>query len=323
ASAFLAVQKERSILGIALEPELDPNLTGLIGSAYSGITTTLGHLEAKRSTTNPNFSAIFIHYFNELGLRPGERVALNLSGSFPCVNIAAICAAEVMELEPVIMSSVGASSYGANIAEFTYPEMESMLYESGIIKHKSIYVSMGGAEDMGFEMDTEERAAVLARLRSKGMNMLINWNLKSNLDFRMSEYKRGGPIACCINVGGNLLSFAGSETMLDLNGGIVTALPKAAGKDGLIQQFVNEQTPVVHMLNMRELCVRYGLPIDPSPVPKPGEGGLYYETYYNRFIAGAVLILAFVVLFIFGRQDKSHVKLCAQDLCKREDESCC
>ncbi len=102
--------------------------------------------------------------------------------------------------------------------------------------------------------------------------------------------------------------------MLDLNGGIVTALPKAAGSDGLIQQFVNEQTPVVHMLNMRELCVRYGLPIDPSPVPKPGEGGLYYKTYYNRFIAGAVLLLAFVMLFFFGRQERGSRKAAAQDV---------
>ncbi|MDR0841250.1 MAG: poly-gamma-glutamate system protein [Christensenellaceae bacterium] len=289
--AFAELRAERLRRGIALQPDIDPNQTGLIGPTYSGITTTLGHLEAKRSTTNPNFAAIFVACFGELGLKPGDRIAINLSGSFPCANIAALCAAQVMGLNPVIFSSVGASSYGGNLDAFTYPEMEYHLYQAGILEHHSLYVSMGGSADMGYEMEEEVKTAVMKRLRAQGISLLSFWDLEENVAFRMHVYQQE-PVACFVNVGGNLLSLGGDDSMITLSGGIVTELPKASGSRGLIQRFIAQQVPVVHMLNMRDLCTRYGLPIDPSPIPAPGEGGLYYTVAYNRVAAWLCLLAA-------------------------------
>ena len=302
AKAFALVREERLGRGIAIDPALDPNLTGLIGPSYSGITTTLGHLEAKRSTTNPNFAAIYVDCFTELGLKPGDRVAFNLSGSFPCGNIAALCAAEVMGLETVVMSSVGASSYGGNLPDFTYPEMEYLLYEAGILSRHSDYVSLGGGGDVGRDMDPEAREAILVRLEALGLERLLFEDVDENLGFRYDTYNAGGEVRCFVNVGGNMLSFAGSDAMIDVRGGIVTALPDSAGDRGLIQRFVGDGVPVVHMLNMRDLCVRYGLPIDPSPVPAPGEGGLYYTVRYYRLAAALIVGFGLAGLYYVGRR---------------------
>ena len=39
------------------------------------------------------------------------------------------------------------------------------------------------------------------------------------------------------------------------------------------------------MLNVRGMAADNGLPYDPVPLPAPGEGGVYYETAYQRWIA--------------------------------------
>ena len=67
----------------------DPNKTGLIGAEYTEITTTLGPLEVKRSTTNPDFAALMIELFSEADLEAGDLIAVGASGSFPALAIAA------------------------------------------------------------------------------------------------------------------------------------------------------------------------------------------------------------------------------------------
>ncbi len=53
-----AVKAEKRARGIAIDRLSDVNETGLIGIRYSGMTTTLGVLEAKRTSTHPDFAAV-------------------------------------------------------------------------------------------------------------------------------------------------------------------------------------------------------------------------------------------------------------------------
>ena len=39
----------------------DPNRTGLIGPELGELTTSVGHLEAKRTTTNPDMAGLIVH----------------------------------------------------------------------------------------------------------------------------------------------------------------------------------------------------------------------------------------------------------------------
>ena len=107
--ATKVLREERLARGIPIEPEIDPNATGLIGPEYTVITTTLGYLPAKRTSTNPNMAGVLVAMLDRAGAKPGDCAAVGFSGSFPALNVAVLCALQAMELRPVIVSSVGAS----------------------------------------------------------------------------------------------------------------------------------------------------------------------------------------------------------------------
>ena len=118
ARATRAVGECRDAKGIRLDPEADPNGTGLIGLERSPITTSLGSLEAKRTAANPNFAGLVAALLRAAGVRAGDAVAVGASSSFPAFIIAALSAAEAMDVEPIVISSLGSSEWGANIPEF-------------------------------------------------------------------------------------------------------------------------------------------------------------------------------------------------------------
>lgn len=51
--------------------------------------------------------------------------------------------------------------------------------------------------------------------------------------------------------------------------------PAAPGGRGVLQAMAMRGVPVIHLLNIPGLAERYGLPWDPRPLPRPGEGLLY------------------------------------------------
>ena len=53
-AAFAAVKTERQRRGLSIQKADDLNETGLIGDYLTPVTTTLGNLEAKRTSVNPN-----------------------------------------------------------------------------------------------------------------------------------------------------------------------------------------------------------------------------------------------------------------------------
>ena len=132
----LAVQSLREARGIPPDPEIDPNGTGLIGVASSDITTCVGSLPLKRTTANPNFAAIFVRYFKELHLERGDVVTIGTTGSFPALAVAILAAAQILDLEPILICSLGSSQYGANTPELTLPEIVQSLYDERLLRYR-------------------------------------------------------------------------------------------------------------------------------------------------------------------------------------------
>ncbi|MCP3912836.1 MAG: poly-gamma-glutamate system protein, partial [Actinomycetia bacterium] len=120
AEAFAAVRRHRLMEGAELDLVNDPAGTGLIGPEFSLITNAQGVLESKLTTLNPNWAGVMVDYLRRAGLEPGDPVALAMSGSFPGMNICVYAAIEAMELSSVVVTSVGASMWGANDPEFTW-----------------------------------------------------------------------------------------------------------------------------------------------------------------------------------------------------------
>lgn len=313
-AAFKAIREARLALGHAISPADDPNSTGMVGEAYTEITTTLGSLESKRSAANPNTGAMVYDMLVQCGVKPGDRVAVNFSGSFPALNTAVLCALDTLGARATVISSVGASTYGANLPDFTWQDMEHVLLSQGLIENHSAYFSMGGAGDVGKEMPEDTKKAIISRLTGYGLQFLSYEDLNENLSARLDIYTKEGTPACFINAGGNLLSFAGGEEMISAKNGILLpgreslagrgsaensgssgglsgvsqALLSLTGQEtaaGLVPSFLGDGVPVIHLLNMKSLLPAWDLPFDPAPMPEPGQGGVYSRYQYNKTLA--------------------------------------
>ena len=122
------LKSTRMVSGIFIDDENDPNETGLVGSPFSLITTDEGDLDSKLTTLDPNFSAVIVDLMSQLGLTSEDTVALLMTGSMPGANLAVLSACQAMGVTPIIISSLGASQWGANQVDFTWLDMESILY---------------------------------------------------------------------------------------------------------------------------------------------------------------------------------------------------
>ena len=105
--------------------------TGLIGEHSTSITTKLDTkdennkykmLDSKIIVTHPNFAAFVVDLFNEAEVSRGDTIAVSMTGSFPGANIALLSVCEALDVVPIIISSVGSSSWGANIENFNWPK---------------------------------------------------------------------------------------------------------------------------------------------------------------------------------------------------------
>ena len=289
-----ALRRDKAARGLALDRVDDPNATGLIGPRWSGMTTTLGVLEAKRTTTNPNFAALAVALLKQCGAHRGERVAVNLSASFPALNVAVLAAVETLGLETVGIASLGASMWGANDPAYTWLDMEDRLHAAGLLRRPSVAASLGGADDVGKDMDPDTRATLRARLATSGRQVIEEAELQRNVEARLARYLAEGRPACFVNVGGNLAATGATAHTSAAVPGLIRPSAKAeAGEDkrlgGLLGAFLARGVPAIHLLDVKALAARHGLPIDPVPLPAVGEGGIYRQATVNRGVIAAVL----------------------------------
>ncbi|MCL1939706.1 MAG: poly-gamma-glutamate system protein [Desulfovibrionaceae bacterium] len=302
--ATACLRDYRAELGIPLDTLLDPNRTGLIGFEYSDLTTTTGSLIAKRTTCNPAFAALMVRMLKEAGCQKGDLVILTLTGSFPALNIAALSACSVLELEARFISSIGASTYGANIPGFTWLEMEKYLYDIGVFPYHATAVAFGGVVETGGGIDGAGIALAQASADRHGAPFLTEGDyrdvVRSTLQRKAILDAKGKP-ACYINVGGGLTSLGWVAESARLDNGLLRAVPKSNDPArGLVFRYMEEGVPVIHLLNIERLANRYALPVDPIPLPEAdpaAQTDIFSHRYLLRaLILGASAMLALVLL---------------------------
>jgi poly-gamma-glutamate system protein len=309
-TAMHYLKEERIHLGFPIDEEIDPLNTGLIGINWpnfdeQSITTTLGKLEAKITSTNPNFAALMIRYFQDLNIQKGDSVAINFSSSFPALNIAVMSAVEVMELTPLIMTSIGSSSYGANIIGFTYVDMEYLLYEAGIWSHKSQRISIGGDNDQLLEnSDLEFKMALLDKYEKLGYETIYMDDLSLNIENRYQTYQSSLiQIKAFINVGGNMVGFGKNRSSFP-NGLIKRMSIHVLPETGLIERFLRDDIPVIHLLNVQDLARKNQMDIDASSAFPIAVGLMYTDVHYRSII----IFLSLLVVAIYTLNTYLHQK---------------
>jgi len=278
ARATVALRECRESRGLPIDPEADPNGTGLIGVERSAITTSLGSVAAKRTTANPDFAALVVSLLHEAGVRRGDVVAVGASSSFPALIVATLAAARAIGAEPLVVSSLGASEWGANLPGFHWLDMEDCLRSAGLFTVRPVARALGGEGDVGEDMDPAGRSLLEARLRAEGTPYLVEPDLAQNVAARLDAYRRAAgarPVKAFVNIGGSWANMGTDASVLELAPGLAPRVPlPPPERRGVIQTMAAAGVPVVHLLNVKGLCERYGLPWDPRPLPEPGRGGL-------------------------------------------------
>ncbi|MBF8295498.1 MAG: Poly-gamma-glutamate system protein [Bacteroidetes bacterium] len=308
----IASLREHSLSrGQLFDDALDPNHTGLIGVEYSEITTTLGSLEAKRTTTNPNMAAVIVQLLEESGVSAGDTIAVGCSGSFPALAIATLAASQALGVHPIVILSLGASSFGATGTDQTLLDLYEVLRKRGDFDIPAAAVSLGGARDVGSDFEPEVRKKLIDKIRQSGVPFLYQDDLRQNVAERMGIYF--GPsskrrIAAFVNIGGSYADMGTNPAVLKLEPGVnkQTTIPAHEEEHGVVFAMAKRHIPVVHLLHIKGLALKYGLPWDPMPLPVVSGGGVSYARSGFNGVTGILTVAYFsLIMLIFVHYRKA------------------
>ncbi len=238
----------------------DPNHTGTIGVEYSILTTTNGHLDSKQLATLPGWASWLVRGLALRGFYPNADVAVSFSGSFPALNIAVLAALQELGADVKGISSIGASSWGANEIGFSWPEMEALLREEGVLKVSSSAVTLGGTGDHGAEWGDYLHQLALKAVKRSNLPLLQPVNLRDAVKKRMFFYEYPEKYVCYINVGGGQAAIGGgAKPRFTYGGWYYDPLELKGDPAGVMDRFLEAGIPVVHFLNLEELNSRYNI----------------------------------------------------------------
>jgi poly-gamma-glutamate system protein len=278
----------------------DPLQAALLGPQVSMITTDAGSLTSKLTATNPNFAAAIVDMLRGAGVGAGDVVAVAYTGSFPVLDLATVIAIETLGAEPVIVSSVGASNWGATDPDFTILDMETLLFERGIIRHRSVASAVGGSLRRGAMSETG-RALALAAIDRNSVSAIDHTRLSRGVADRWQLYvDHAGdrPLKAFVNVGGGQVSIGGGSFRDRFAPGL--QIPTDPSQDegrGLLAQMHQAGIPTIHIDQVTTLAAQYQLPAAPARTPAVGEGGPFRDTLRVRVAAGgAAAVLAIVLI---------------------------
>ncbi|MFC1561791.1 poly-gamma-glutamate system protein [candidate division KSB1 bacterium] len=312
-SAVEAAGSYCEVSGVGIDYLVDPNRTGLIGPEYTGLTTTIGHLEAKRTTTNPDFAALIVHLLERAGVTAGDTIAVGCSASFPALMIASVTAVRALDAYPVVIISLGASSFGRTEIDFNLLDLYNLMLRKEIFTVPPAAVSVGGEDDIGSGFESDINNRLIQIIRESGVRFIYEPDLRHNVEERMDIYEggsSGGRIEAFINTGGSYANLGISPHVLDVRPGLnmrITTLPPRDQR-GVLFEMAARGIPVIHLLYIKGLSMNHGLPWDPVPLPETGESELIDEmagASAGFFITAAAY---FTALFVLARRRKTSEK---------------
>jgi len=286
---FSIIEARKDSAGIEREVPRTVPFAGMIGVERSPFTTTLGSLDAKRTAANPRFAALLVRWLHEAGVDSTSTVGILLSGSFPSLGVAALAAAQTIGAHAVIISSLGASSFGANQPGATWIDIESWLAREGGLQYRSAMVTMGAEGDSGGGLPEEGIALLRGAAARNGVALGVFPSFEQSVRAK-EELLMSAPIDLLVNIGGNQTSLGTCRHSSSLPTGLVRRRLYCSDTGrGLIERCTSRGLPVIHLLNIKALASRYGLPLLPSVEESTGVDAVFYATTIHR--APLLLIL--------------------------------
>ncbi len=95
-----------------------------------------------------------------------------------------------------------------------------------------------------------------------------------------------------LNIGGTLTSLGNCPEAYALSTGLLSNVrPSNHPQGGIIFRMSERGIPIIHLLDIKKIARRYGLPVDPIPVPAVPSGAIMKPHKYSRSVALLGLIL--------------------------------
>ena len=312
------IKQYRFKQNVIIDAVNDPNRTTLIGEKNTLITTDRGNLTAKLTSLNPNFAGVMVDMFKKVRLKKGDRIAVSCTGSFPGINIAVMSAAKVLGLDLIMISSVGASMFGATDTTFTWLDIEALLNNEGIFPYKSVAASLGGGRDLGRSLTRSGRSMIIKAIERNKVELVHENSLEKNIKKKMEIFEKeaeGKNIKLYVNIGGGLSSLGST-----INGRLVSPglhrylYLKNLPIKGTMFLFAERGVPILHLLDILRIAEIYELPIAPEPLPEPGTGRVFEDERYNMTVAAIALAIMVILIAVVIFFDHKQLKIKEEEI---------
>ncbi len=291
----------------------DPLSYTMLGEKDSPITTDEGRIEDKVTVLNPNFAAVVVDLLSQAGVKSGDTIAIALTGSMPGANLASFAAAKALGLHPIVITSVGSSWWGANAPDFTWLDMEQVLYDADVFDFRSIAASAGGGDDQGGLRLSEVGQQLIADAVTRNeITYVHEGSLSANIRGRVDLYSRQTDLAnykAYLNIGGGIASMGHRENSNLIPDGYI---PRLAQKNypnrGVIHHFAENAVPIIQIYDIPYIAKLFDLKIGQLPLPKTGVGPVFENERYDLTIAYFTLGLMFLILIVMKYYDLKKYK---------------
>ena len=297
--------------------------TGLIGVESSSITTVFNEndknfLNSKLACTHPNFSALMVHFLNEAEVNSGDTIAVSMTGSLPGANLSLLAACEALNIYPVILSSVGSSSWGANRENMTWLDIEAHLFKNQIINHRSLAVSIGGENDLGENLSDDGIEIIEENIISNNAKLINENSLKENIDYKMDIYNSKLDInnyRAFVNIGGGASSIGYGTGKDSMKVGVAFPIElddivndNKYFSNSLAYNFMDQDVAFINIKNINLLAKDWGL-YPPSTSIGINRGQLFYEIEkYNLKTIVLALIINLGIIAAIGIYSHKQIK---------------
>lgn len=305
--SMAAIKQEKINRAIVIDKRLDPAETGMIGASITPVTSNTGYIDAKLTSTNPNFAAVMVHLLKKAGIEKGDAVAIGVSGSFPALNTSTYAALATLGVVPVIIASAASSEFGANQVGYLWLDMEATLVEKKLVSFRSQAASLGGIDDRGVGMSDTGRTLLEEAMVRNRVQRLESNSLAESIDARMAMYDRlagDRPIRAYVNVGGGSASVGTHVGKKQFKAGLNMTIPRGEElEDSVMLRFARRDVPVIHLSRIKLLAEKFGLPVEQKVEIPVGQGEVYQRAEPNRWLAGAGALAVLLSMLAFIRMD--------------------
>lgn len=291
----------------------DPRLTAMIGQQFSLITTDYDIFEAKLTSVNPNFAAAMVDLLKQAKVKSGDLVAVGMSGSYPGANLALLCACEAIGAKAVTITAVGSTWWGANDPELTWPDMERILNEKGVIHSCPVAASLGGTNDEAVGLSQVGQDLIREAIRRNNLTLIEQNTLEASVAKRLELYRsnsEGRKFAAFVAVGSGDADLGHAINAKLIGDGYIHRLPaKNYPSRGVIHAFNSENVEILSISDPISISHSYGLGGAQIPLAEVGAGDVYLSERYDLRIASVSAILALLLIVTLVRLDAKIFRL--------------